>query len=655
MATRPLENNELSHSPVPSSPPERSSKPSTSHSINPSQLPFTPPPSLPTTAPGSPEHNNKLLTPKQQTDKLNRSSPIASTSSSRMKVNGSTTSPSSSKKKGKMNLAFTNHVEVSEMPEGYGDHDSKPILPKTRIPFSSVFSDDSADGFGSPEKSKRRGSSTKREGRRIVSQETTTTTTTRKLERRKIRYSASILDEMSDSNLPQPIESIKSSKSQPILTHRSHSPNHASTSRSHSHSSSRPKHRSTASPRRPTSTLYPTSPPQSSPASPRISSHSRRPKSSSVSRPSRLSTKELVLHSNSDSPTSPFDDPSAFANALGDTTLPLFRPFVNMFTFLLVSSFCCMTVSAVLFASFSLTFYDDCGRRLSGLNRSLRAGARSIEGGIGGVREGMGKMLGNARGAIDSAVKAAEGITTNGDEDIGQRGTHQSKRTAMPTVTEEDNEGDDEGENDEDEEQMGSSQRDKGKSTPRSRSRNRSPGGAGAPRTQGWRFRPSPGPSSLRRSFNPFSSFSAPPSPVDPTPLSPSEPLPSASSEHKSGWATDEDALPYEVPHPTPYTSRPASPHRSPRSRQSSSSSNTSSSPPLPPRPHLAVLLPSLFFAVFLTLAKLAYSFWKANKERREELRKRQERFEEEWNRKRREESWRNQYTSTSSQTSYHN
>lgn len=564
-----------------------------------------------------------------------------------------------------MNSAFTDHVEVSEMPEGYGDTDSKPILPKTRIPFPAVFSDDSADGFGSPGKSRRRSSGTRREGRRIVSQETTTTTTTRKLERRKIRYSASILDEMSDSNLPLPMEPTKTSKSQPLLAHRSHSPGHASTSRSHSHSSSRPKHRSTASPRRSTSNIYPISPPPSSPTSPRVHSHSRRRKSSSISRPSRLSTNQLVLHSSSDSPSSPFDDPTTFANALGDTTLPLFRPFVNMFTFLLVSSFCCMTVSAVLVASFSLTFYDDCGRRLSGLNRSLRAGARSIEGGIGGVREGMGKMLGNARGAIDSAVKAAEGITTNGDEEGGHRENHHrdgSKRTAMPTVTEEDNEGDDERDHaDEDEEQMGNSQRDKGKNGSRSRSRTRTAAG-GAPRTQGWRFRPSPGPSNLRRSFNPFSSFSTPPSPIDPTPPSPhTEPPLSTSSEPKSGWATDEDALPYEVPHPTPYTSRPASPHRSPRSRQSSSSSshsnnNNNEAPPLPPRPHLAVLLPSLFLAVFLTLAKLAYSFWKHSQEKREELRKRQERFEEEWKRRRREEDWRNRYNyTTAASTSYHN
>lgn len=522
-----------------------------------------------------------------------------------------------SKKEGKIRSAFTDHVEVSALPEGYGDRESAPILPKTRISFPSVFSDDSADELGGTTRKEKKNKKTPR--RRVVSQETviTTTTSTRKLEKRKIRYSTSILDEMND----EPLRQLRASnKVSPSLDSRSKSPvpsdSHSrAVNPSQRNSSPRPslqRRQSTASPRRSISRqrsrITSQSPSSSSPFSSRSS---RRRKSSSTSRPPPLSD-ALILHSDSTSSETPLysiddDYPLYYSPAFTDSSIPLFRPVVNLFTFLLVSSFCCLTVSAVLVTSFSLTFYDDCSRRLSGLNRSLRTGRRSIEGGIGGVREGMGRVLGNARGAIENAVKAAEGITTaNGESHSG------SKSTAMPTVTEPD-----EGESSEEEEQSIDSDvtvggRGKGKQSLKTRNG----GGGGSPRTSSWRFRSSP----LRRSFNPFTAFT-------PASSTASSPTCATADQSKSGWATDEDALPYEVPHPTPRTSRPASPHRSPRSRQPSSSmpehrdetpppSSDSTSSFLPPRPHLAILLPSLLLAVFLTLAKLGYSFWKASKER---------------------------------------
>ncbi|GAA5991424.1 hypothetical protein JCM5350_006922 [Sporobolomyces pararoseus] len=579
------------------------------------QLPLTPPPSLPTSSPGSPEYQNKQLQDPASSNSVGgggrgsfKMTPISSKSDSTKRR---------SKKEGKIRSAFTDHVEVSALPEGYGDRESAPILPKTRISFPSVFSDDSADELRGMTRKEKKNKKTPR--RRVVSQETviTTTTSTRKLEKRKIRYSTSILDELND----EPLRQLRASnKVSPSRDSRSKSPipsdfRSRAVNPSQRNSSPRPslqRRQSTASPRRSISRqrsrITSQSPSSSSPFSSRSS---RRRKSSSTSRPPPLSD-ALILHSDSTSSETPLysiddDYPLYYSPAFTDSSIPLFRPVVNLFTFLLVSSFCCLTVSAVLVTSFSLTFYDDCSRRLSGLNRSLRTGRRSIEGGIGGVREGMGRVLGNARGAIESAVKAAEGITTtNGESHSGL------KSTAMPTVTVTE-----EGESSGEEEQSIDSEvtvGGKGKGRQSSKTKNGSGGGGGSPRTSAWRCRSSP----LRRSFNPFAAF---------TPASPTS---ATADQSKSGWATDEDALPYEVPHPTPRSSRPASPHRSPRSYQSSASvpeeghessstpppSSTSTSSFLPPRPHLAILLPSLLLAVFLTLAKLGYSFWKASKER---------------------------------------
>ncbi|GAA6011194.1 hypothetical protein JCM11491_006752 [Sporobolomyces phaffii] len=596
-------------------------------SINSDLLPFTPPPSVPTSSPSSPEYRTKDLPGGGGGKRARKYGMTPMSLPNAVKVDRPGELPSGTKSWTEMKpSSLTDHVEVSALPEGYGDSEAAPILPRTRISFPAVFSDESADETASVPRLQERPNKTPR--RRVVSQETVVTTnTTRKLERRKIRYSASILDEMQDEDLETLLNDNKAATrkggrtSSPYrLDQLSRNAGSPTSSRS-----SRPGRASTSSPRRSSSQRRTKDHPSSlAPSSLRSSSTPRRRrKSSSASKAPRSSLPStLIVHPDraplrpsasafiydddgeQDDPDYPLSLSPTFSD-LTTTTIPLFRPVVNMFTFLLVSSFCCMTVSAVLVASFGCTLYDDCGRRWSGLNRSLRAGSKSIKGGIGGVKEGMERVLGNARGAIESAVKATE--MTREDGAIAGSSARSSGRTAMPTATVDDQ--DDEGD-------YGDVGRGKGKDKARKRSNSRSESTsrqrsspAPSARKQGWRSRPSPGPSTLRRTLNPFSAFSSPPSPAESSPSSP--------AGHKSGWATDEDALPFDVPHPTPRTSRPASPHRSPRSRTSTNDSSTSStSSNLPPRPHLAVLLPSLFIAVVLTLAKLGYSFYKESTER---------------------------------------
>ncbi|GAA5897405.1 uncharacterized protein JCM6883_006689 [Sporobolomyces salmoneus] len=623
MTTRPfIEYDPLALS---SSTPSLSSLPESS--VNDSnQLPFTPPPSLPTSSPGSPEQHSRkgLRGGGGKGGERSRSSKMTPFKS----LDGS------GKRAGKMRADFTNHVEVSVLPEGEGDEGAVPILPKT---FPAVFSEDSADDEAGAKEARRREKGSKKTPRkRVVSQEritttTTTSTLTRKLEKNKNRYSTSILDEMNDDEALNHFRSLPRARSEsPQQQGEWISPGFVASS-----TTPVPRRRrrpSTASPRRSSSRhLHKKATRSSSPSTSRHRSHTqiRRRKSSSSSASSPFHSSALVLRSRPlQDPVSDFspytfhdeDDhnyplypsplphpfPSSFpSNSSG--SIPLFRPVINLFTFFLVSSFCCFTVSAVLVTSFSLTFYDDCTRRLSGLNRSLRTGRRSIEGGFEGVREGVERVLGSAKGKVENAVK---------DKATGSSGrTRGGKRTTMPIVSEVKSE-------EEESEMMGK-------------------GNARSLEGGGFRIRPSSsGPNSPRRNLNPSSSSS----------VSPRHSLASTSeSTHKSGWATDEDALPFEVPHLTPFTSRPVSPHRSPpRSRQPTSSEaphskrHASPSPPratpsstssssLPPRPHLAVLLPSLFFAVVLTLAKLGYSFYTAREKEKQRIQKEEEEEVRRW------------------------
>ncbi|BGP18542.1 hypothetical protein JCM10213v2_006608, partial [Rhodosporidiobolus nylandii] len=263
------------------------------------------------------------------------------------------------------------------------------------------------------------------------------------------------------------------------------------------------------------------------------------------------------------------NDVAAFAATLTETTMPFVRPVVSAFAFLAVSAIAALTVSAVLLTSFSLTFYDDCAQRLGHVQRSL-----------GGVRAGMGRLIGNARGALDLAVRATAGPVSpsTAASSAADAKRAESGRTAMPAVQDDDSvtAGDEQGQE--------TSGAEGGPDPVRSR--------GGSSSAAPGRAYPTPFLSPLRR----FTSTFPNPSPSQGEPVD------------AGGWGTDEDALPYDVPHPTPHVSRPPSPHRgrAPRSRTSTGSSSASSTgSALPPRPPLAVLIPSVIFALLFTLAKL--------------------------------------------------
>ncbi|GAA5909952.1 hypothetical protein JCM5296_002543 [Sporobolomyces johnsonii] len=629
MAAGPVHPRRYQAARPPSPPPDPSlSSPSSPSSYadflnhRPSSLPHTPPSSLPTSSPGSPKSLKGASTARDGTgrrDKLGLSS------------TGSAKSPPITKSR----LQRSEHVEAVELPEGYRDPATSPILPKTKVPFPSVFSDDDDWGYASPGQGAawRYGTLGRADGRRVLSQ-TTTTTTTRKMERHSVRYSMPDLDDLFDEvpftpSTPAPTRysssplkrpagghsqgsngSPKPFSSAPFVASRPRSPTTGAGSRTRSPSvvpSTRNGSRSSRAtlPSRRTVSLHEPTSSSYSPSSAGPSPRRWRASSKVSSSDDRLSSNNKLALRGPDSHHYYADDASAaFATALTETTLPLFRPFVNAFTFLVVSAVACLTVSAVLVASFSLTFYDDCGRRLESVQRSLGAGRRTIEGGIEGVRAGMGRMIGNARGALDLAVKAAGAITSTVDPAVDVETNR--RRTAMPTVHEEDND-DEEGDQD-------PGLRSK-KGRPRSASMTRNWRWSSAPSTSstGWRPRSpsggppsSPAPPPKRRSFNPFATFASP----APVAEEDSEDARLSDREPRSGWDTDDDSLPYDVPHSTPHASRPASPGRTPRSRQSSSASTTSA---LPPRPPLAVLLPSVLFALLLTLCKVAFSLWKGD------------------------------------------
>ncbi|GAA5969699.1 hypothetical protein JCM21900_006892 [Sporobolomyces salmonicolor] len=594
-------------------------------------LPHTPPSSLPTSSTGSPKGLKGGNSRKLHPEGLARDS-----TGKRDRLGLSPTGSAKSPPINKSRLQSLDHVEAVELPEGYRDPATSPILPRTKFPFPSVFSDDDDWGYAplGPGAARRPGTLGRADGRRVLSQ-TTTTITTRKMERHHVRYSMPDLDDLFDevpftpsappstrypsSPLKRPAGgygqgsngSLKPFSSAPFVASRPRSPTAGAGSRTRSPSvvsSTRNGTRSsrTTLPSRrtvglhePVSSSY--SPSSAGPSPRRWRTSSK--VSSSEDRPS--SNNKLALRDPSFQHQYADDASAASATALTETTLPLFRPFVNAFTFLVVSAAACLTVSAVLVASFSLTFYDDCGRRLESVQRSLGAGRRTIEGGIEGVRAGMGRMIGNARGALDLAVKAAGAITSSVDPAVDVETNR--RRTAMPTVHEEEDD-DDEGEQD-------PRLRSK-KGRPRSASMSRKWRSSSAPSTSSAGRRPrspfggpslNPVPPLKRRSFNPFATFSSP-SPVAEEDIVDAR---LSDRETRSGWDTDDSSLPYDVPHSTPHASRPASPRRAPRSRQSS---NASTSSALPPRPPLAILLPSVLFALLLTMCKVAFSLWKGDR-----------------------------------------
>ncbi|GAA6003846.1 hypothetical protein JCM10207_006433 [Rhodosporidiobolus poonsookiae] len=463
--------------------------------------------------------------------------------------------------------------------EAYEQRNGRTSRPsRVSFPTSTPSSDDDEQWVPQPKPST---SALRSDRKRCLSQTTTTTTTTtqRKTERRRVRYSLPDLEHLFDENFPpvRPSPHHRSSSSSStsklssaFLANRSHSP---SPGPSRARSPSGKVRRTSSSRSRRRSSLYDDTPPKHS-ASSNWDWNSPGPRNAGPASSSPFFARSfgggngLALQRRNSSQTDDdaSDEVSAFATALTETTMPFVRPVVSAFAFLAVWAVAALTVSAVLLASFSLTFYDDCAQRLGSVHRSL-----------GGVRAGMGRLIGNARGALDLAVRAAGSINVSGEPDgLGGAGAHgRKRRTAMPTVQEEDanEEGDVDG--------FFRSKRSRTTKEPHSRTSSNTSGsssGSASPRA------------TFASPLRPFTSFSG-----------------ADERTTEAGWGTDEDALPYDVPHPTPSTSRPASPHRQPRSR-------TPSGTALPPRPPLAVLIPSVILALLFTLVKLVAGAVKGQK-----------------------------------------
>lgn len=99
---------------------------------------------------------------------------------------------------------------------------------------------------------------------------------------------------------------------------------------------------------------------------------------------------------------------------------------------------------------------------------------------------------------------------------------------------------------------------------------------------------------------------SAPPPPVFDPANSPAE----RERQPSNTWTDEEDATPYDVPHTTPWGSRPASPP--PLQHRPSPSSPRPDA--MPPRPPLRILIPSILFALLYTLVKVGWAWWNEQK-----------------------------------------
>ncbi|GAA5921956.1 hypothetical protein JCM3775_003434 [Rhodotorula graminis] len=534
----------------------------------------TPPPSLPTSTPGSPESS---LATRSSLALADGPDPELAN----LDMPSHAPSPAGPRRRKK-------RADHHQLAHGLANLDEDPQEPSSlaAVPFPSAAASDerprSAAAGHSSSKS-HEGTPARSDSRRAASHSTTTTTTTatRKTERRQVRYSFPGLDHLV---APGPLAG----------PHRPRSPSTGSS-----------RTRSPVGTGRKSSTL-------SAPRLARRSSSKHDPHSSSdppKPRQEEQQQQQRWRSSSSSTPatSSPFFRRSSSASSyaiqrrqstLGDNgallpagSAPFLRPLVNAFAFFVVSAVAALTISAVLATSFSLTFYDDCSRRVGHVQRSLG-------GSIEGVRAGMGRMIGNARGALDLAVRAAGGTAATGAGAGGGYGrvpaashspsavdaeSADRRRTTIPTVPQAQ-----EPELETDDVDL-SGTRSRSKRTRSSSAQADSPSFAPA----------APSPSKRRRPF-----FRATPSS---TPHDCAERKQDAGAA-TPGWRTDDDdddgaALPFRVPRSTPRSSRATWPLRSAGAGTSRRA--------LPPRPPLAVLVPSVIFALLFTLFKVLYQAWK--------------------------------------------
>lgn len=222
-----------------------------------------------------------------------------------------------------------------------------------------------------------------------------------------------------------------------------------------------------------------------------------------------------------------------------------------VFVCAILSSMATVVVSGVLLGSFSLTFYDDCGRRLIGLQREIGDSGKRIRHSIEGVRYGVGMMMGGATKALDLVVSAtgAKRVYVHkapeasmAEEDVEQELQSSRKRSL-------------------------SEESDNGRSCPnpvRGRSR---------------RLKPTRSSGAINAGVDELGTERR-------------------SNSEGETW-TDDEQPPFDVPPSTPWHSRPASPSRCSPKR-----------PTLPPRPPLQVLIPSILFALAFCAFKIVKLIW---------------------------------------------
>lgn len=486
----------------------------------------TPPPSLPTSPPLSPEVQKARL----------------------RKVSGR-------KLRGGIELAVNTEAAVDEV-----EDPASPILPKVRLAFPTIMSDEeeeevawssrryttisgASDGKGKYEMGARP---------RTWSQKTTTT---RRTEHRSVRYSMPSFEQVDDtgsSTAPSPPASGYSPRvSLPSSQSTSYLPTPSSPS-SYSRRPTTSTSSASAGYARTTRTSLPSRRPTNSFSGSGPSGSARFDSTYRSASPSSASTFPRANRAKNYDASYDFRTPSSITpppppRNLSIDSLPFVKPFVNVFLLLLISTIACASVSAVLFTGFSLTFYDDCGKRVRLIRDGIGEGQKRVQDGIEGVRAGMGRMLGGAKGALGLAGWAAGAGAkrlTNGRERVSF-----ARKGPAPSPVE--------GE----EGYLGPTF--KNYSRGRSRSRRRkscSPSVGGPPRFDAAKEIP-----------------------------------PMANPDEGAGaWQSDEDAMPYDVP--------PSTPRRSP--------SPSSRRPHLPPRPPMRILIPSIILALLYTLSKVAWGVW---------------------------------------------
>ncbi|GJN92485.1 hypothetical protein Rhopal_005515-T1 [Rhodotorula paludigena] len=548
---------------------------SSSHPLTPNP---TPPPSQPATAPGSPESSHAA-------QNLPRVSPIRS----RVVEGGLADSPLSPySESGGTGGSRRRRAAGKSRYEDDGDivMDDR-AAPRSANVFSPMRDLDECGQPWEPStsagcSSSRTATPSRAEGKRISSHASVLTTVSRKTERRHVRLSLPSIDQLFDES--------RYDTASPAASPAARTPRNAL---SPARSASRARSPSSATSR----TRSPAGMPRRSSLSKNRSYRRSANKSDSFHSSSKPSTgarwRAASATSIGPATSSPFFRRSSTASSLivqrrqpvlnppkGDfdflsssSSVPYLQPLVNAFALFVVAAVGAATITAVLAASFSLTFYDDCTRRMGYVQRR-------IGGSIEGVRVGVERMIGNARGALDIAVRAASSTRVAREDSIGaeQLGAGGFKPEEEPLPS------------------SGSGR------AKRSRTTSAQAGGSSTA-----------SPTKRRRSF--FRSHAAftpvdtpspspSPSPTPPAPCTPEDTM-------DPGWRTDDDALPFDVPNSTPHRSRAASPQRSRQPSGARSTPTMSGPSALPPRPHLAVLIPSVLLALLSTLVKVLIEAWK--------------------------------------------